>query len=118
MQYFPPALETLVEQFAKLPGVGVKSAQRLAFYVLDMPKEKAQEFAQAILDAHEKIHTCKVCCNLTDDELCPVCRRRFSASQSCSRTMDLYQSGSRGRSLLSGTSQRKLALQSSTSMYR
>ena len=67
-------LVKLIEQFARLPGIGRKSAQRLAFYVLDMPEEKAREFAQAILDAHEKIHTCKVCCNLTDDELCPVCR--------------------------------------------
>ena len=49
MQYFPPALENLVEQFAKLPGVGVKSAQRLAFYVLSMPDDEANAFAQAVI---------------------------------------------------------------------
>ncbi len=72
--YHVPPLEVLVERFESLPGIGHKSAQRLAYYVLDMTQEEAQSFAQAILDAHEKIHTCKVCCNLTDDELCPVCR--------------------------------------------
>ena len=61
-------------KFESLPGIGHKSAQRLAYHVLGMTQEEAQSFAQAILDAHEKIHTCKVCCNLTDDELCPVCR--------------------------------------------
>ena len=60
MQHFPPALETLVEHFARLPGIGKKSAQRLAFYVLDMPAEKAKAFASAILEAHEKIHSCSV----------------------------------------------------------
>ena len=69
-----PPLEVLVERFESLPGIGHKSAQRLAYYVLDMSKEEAQGFAQAILQAHEEIHTCKVCCNLTDQGLCPVCR--------------------------------------------
>ena len=73
-QYHVPPLEELVEKFESLPGIGHKSAQRLAYHVLGMTQEEAQSFAQAILDAHEKIHTCKVCCNLTDDELCPVCR--------------------------------------------
>ena len=73
-QYHVPPLEVLVEKFESLPGIGHKSAQRLAYHVLGMTQEEAQSFAQAILDAHEKIHTCKVCCNLTDDELCPVCR--------------------------------------------
>ena len=67
-------LVKLIEQFARLPGIGRKSAQRLAFYVLDMPKEKAQEFAQAILDAKEKIRRCSCCQDLSDGELCPVCR--------------------------------------------
>ena len=56
MQYFPPALENLVEQFARLPGVGVKSAQRLAFHVLSLPEEDAAAFAQAILSAKSAIH--------------------------------------------------------------
>lgn len=72
--YHVPPLESLVEKFEGLPGIGHKTAQRLAYFVLGMPKEQAEGFAEAILEAHEKIHTCAVCCNLTDDELCPVCR--------------------------------------------
>ena len=68
MQYFPPALENLVEQFAKLPGVGIKSAQRLAFYVLSMPQEDANAFAQAIVSAKSVIHCCPVCQNLTEGD--------------------------------------------------
>lgn len=67
-------LSRLIEQFERLPGIGHKSAQRLAYYVLGLSKEGAAAFANAILEAHEKIHYCKVCCNLTDQELCPVCR--------------------------------------------
>ena len=74
MHYFPPALERLVEQFAKLPGVGVKSAQRLAFHVLSLPEEDATQFAQAILDAKKSIHCCPVCQNLTEgDGPCSIC---------------------------------------------
>ena len=74
MQYFPPALENLVEQFARLPGVGVKSAQRLAFHVLSLPEEDAAAFAQAILSAKSAIHCCPVCQNLTEgDGPCSIC---------------------------------------------
>ena len=74
MHYFPPALEKLVEQFAKLPGVGVKSAQRLAFHILSLPEEEAAQFAQAILDAKTSIHCCPVCQNLTEgDGPCSIC---------------------------------------------
>ena len=74
MQYFPPALENLVEHFAKLPGVGVKSAQRLAFHVLSLPEEEASAFARAITDAKAHIGCCPVCQNLTDGEgECPLC---------------------------------------------
>jgi len=74
MQYFPPALENLVEHFAKLPGIGVKSAQRLAFYVLSLPEEEADAFAQAIVQAKQRIRCCPVCQNLTDsDGPCPIC---------------------------------------------
>ena len=57
-----------------MPGIGAKTAQRLAYFVLNLPKSQAEEFANAIMDAHTKIKYCKVCCNLTDQELCPVCR--------------------------------------------
>ena len=73
MQFFPAALQNLADQFAKLPGVGSKTAQRLAFHVLSLPMEDAQEFADAILEAKQQVHTCPVCQNLTDREICPIC---------------------------------------------
>ena len=72
--YHVPPLERLVDKFESLPGVGHKSAQRIAYAVLNMDKADAESFAQAIIDAHEQIHYCSVCCNLTDGDLCPVCR--------------------------------------------
>ena len=72
-QYNVAPLENLVEQFEKMPGIGHKTAQRLAYYVLNLSKTQAEELADAVLDAHTKIHYCNKCCNLTDKELCPVC---------------------------------------------
>ncbi|WP_283124776.1 recombination mediator RecR [Angelakisella massiliensis] len=66
-------LTKLIEQFARLPGVGRKTAQRFAFYILDLPEEKARQFAEAIVDARTKMKKCAVCGNLTDQELCPIC---------------------------------------------
>ena len=75
MDSFPPALERLVEQFARLPGVGRKSAQRLAFYVLSLPEEDAAAFAGAITTAKSAIHFCPVCQNFAEGEgLCPICQ--------------------------------------------
>ena len=75
MQYFPPALEKLTEQFARLPGIGNKSAQRLAFFVLSLPDEDAQAFADAIVTAKRAISLCPVCQNLTEGEgPCAICR--------------------------------------------
>ena len=73
MQYFPAALQDLADQFARLPGIGGKTAQRLAFYVLGLPQEEVQGFADAILEAKRTVHTCPVCQNLTDREVCPIC---------------------------------------------
>lgn len=73
MKYFAPPVEKLIEQFERLPGIGYKTAQRLAFFVLDLPKDQAEEFAKAILDAKQTVHTCKVCQNLTDGEICSIC---------------------------------------------
>lgn len=73
MQYFPAPLQDLADQFARLPGIGGKTAQRLAFYVLGLPEEEAQAFADAILEAKRTVHTCSVCQNLTDREICPIC---------------------------------------------
>lgn len=73
MRYFPAALERLTEQFARLPGIGGKTAQRLAFHLLSVPQEDAEEFANAILDAKKTVHLCPCCQNLTDRDLCPIC---------------------------------------------
>ncbi len=73
MEYFPAALEALVEQFARLPGVGGKSAQRLAFYVLSLTEDEAVAFADAIVKAKKTVTFCPVCRNLTDGGLCPIC---------------------------------------------
>ena len=72
-QYNVAPLENLIDQFEKMPGIGHKTAQRLAYYVLNLSKTEAAELAQAVTDAHSKIHYCSRCCNLTDRELCPVC---------------------------------------------
>lgn len=73
MQFFPAALQNLADQFARLPGIGGKTAQRLAFHVLSLPIEDAEDFAVAILEAKKAVHTCPMCQNLTDRELCPIC---------------------------------------------
>lgn len=73
MAYHVAPLAKLIEQFERLPGIGKKTAQRLALYVLDLPQNEAEGFANAILDAKKKIHKCSVCCNLTDEELCSIC---------------------------------------------
>ena len=73
MNYFPTALQELADQFARLPRIGGKTAQRLAFHVLSLPYEEAESFAAAILAAKKEVHTCPCCQNLTDRELCPLC---------------------------------------------
>lgn len=73
MKYFAAPVEKLIEQFERLPGIGYKTAQRLAFFVLALPQEQAEEFAQAILDAKHTVCTCKVCQNLTDTPICNIC---------------------------------------------
>lgn len=73
MANIPVSLKRLIEHFAALPGVGRKSAQRLAFFVLDMPQEQAEDFAATILETKKTIHNCKICQNLTDKEVCDIC---------------------------------------------
>lgn len=72
-EYNIVSLNRLIEQFERLPGIGHKSATRLAYYILKQPESETQKFADALLDAHKKIHLCKICCNLTDQEVCSVC---------------------------------------------
>jgi recombination protein RecR len=74
MSFFPSALEVLVEKFASLPGIGQKSAQRLAFHVLALPDADAEAFAQAILSAKHNVRCCSICQNLTDSEVCAICQ--------------------------------------------
>lgn len=73
-EYVVAPLENLVDKFEMLPGIGRKTAQRLAYFVLNLPEEKAKSFADAILEAHSKIKYCKICKNITDDEICSVCK--------------------------------------------
>ena len=73
MPFFPVSFEELIDRFAALPGIGRKSAQRLAFHVLALPEGEAEAFAETILRARKTVHTCPVCQNLTDGELCSVC---------------------------------------------
>lgn len=74
MAYNLTSLEKLVEQFEKLPGIGSKSAQRLAYYVLNYDDAQVEEFSNAIIDAHKKIRYCEICCNFSEDDICPVCK--------------------------------------------
>ena len=70
---FPPSFQTLIDGFAALPGIGRKSAQRLAFHVLSLPDGEAEALSAAILEARKNVHACPVCQNLTDSDLCPIC---------------------------------------------
>ncbi len=74
MAYNLAPLQNLIDQFERMQGVGHKSAQRMAFYVLGLSDEDAKAFACAITDAHTKIKQCKICCNLADDDLCSICK--------------------------------------------
>ena len=74
MAYNLAPLQNLIDQFERMQGIGHKTAQRMAFYVLGLSDSQAQEFAKAITDAHTEIKHCKVCCDLADDELCPICK--------------------------------------------
>ena len=73
MEYFVPPLEILIEQFAKLPGIGKKTATRLAFHVLNSSNEDAKAFAASITNAKEQVKLCKICQNITDTETCALC---------------------------------------------
>lgn len=74
MAYNLAPLQNLIDQFERMHGIGHKTAQRMAFYVLGLSDSEANAFAKAITDAHTKIKQCKICCDLADDELCPICK--------------------------------------------
>lgn len=73
MNYYGNYITRLIEELASLPGIGSKSAQRLAFHIINMPEEKTQALAEAIVKAKKNIRYCSLCCNLSDNEICPVC---------------------------------------------
>ena len=73
MEYYSTHINKLIEQLSHLPGIGPKSAQRLAFHIMNMPKDQVEQLASSITGAREKIRYCKKCCTLTDQELCPIC---------------------------------------------
>ncbi len=74
MEYYSSQISRLIEKLSSLPGIGSKSAQRLAFHILNMPMEHVEELSEAILEARRKTRYCKQCFTLTDDEVCPICR--------------------------------------------
>lgn len=74
MNYYGNYVTKLIEEFSRLPGIGGKTAQRLAFYILNMPKENAEQLAKSIIEAKENVKYCSICCNLTDEDPCSVCR--------------------------------------------
>lgn len=74
MAYNLAPLQNLIDKFERMQGIGHKTAQRMAFYVLGLSDAEAESFAKAITDSHTKIKQCKICCDLADDELCPICK--------------------------------------------
>lgn len=74
MGYYNDQIAALIEAFRSLPGIGEKSAQRLAYHVLKMPEDQVQNLSDTIINAKKKIRYCSCCCTLTDDELCPICK--------------------------------------------
>lgn len=74
MDYYSSHISRLVESLAALPGIGVKSAQRMAFHILNMPEAEVEKLSNSIIEAKRKVRYCKQCFTLTDDEICPICR--------------------------------------------
>ncbi|MBR6537108.1 MAG: recombination protein RecR [Lachnospiraceae bacterium] len=75
MDYYSSQISKLIEEFASLPGIGAKSAQRLAFHVINMPADRVAQFADALVSARNNVRYCKECCTLTDQEVCPICAK-------------------------------------------
>ena len=74
MEYYSSHINKLIEQLSHLPGIGAKSAQRLAFHIMNMPKDQVEQLTASITDARQNVQYCKCCYTLTDQELCPICR--------------------------------------------
>ena len=92
MDVYGSQITALVEQLSHLPGIGAKSAQRLAFHIINMPKDQVEGLTRAMMDAKDNIHYCKECCTYTDQELCPICsnpKRDASTIMVVENTRDL-----------------------------
>ena len=92
MNYYSDAITNLIEEFSRLPGIGAKSAQKLAFHVINMPEDQVQKLADTIVNTKKKIHYCKECYTLTDQEICPICasaKRDHSVIMVVENTRDL-----------------------------
>lgn len=92
MEYYSSYISKLIEQLSRLPGIGAKSAQRLAFHIINMPKEQVEQLAGAMTGARENVRYCKECFTLTDQELCPICanaRRNHKQIMVVENTRDL-----------------------------
>ena len=74
MELYSGHINRLIEELASLPGIGGKSAQRLAFYIINLPRDRVKRLADSITDARENVHYCSVCCTLTDEDVCPICK--------------------------------------------
>ncbi len=75
MDYYSSQISKLIEEFHSLPGIGAKTAQRLAFHVINMPAERVEQFADSLVSARNNVRYCKECCTLTDQEVCPICAK-------------------------------------------
>ena len=92
MDYYSSQITKLIEELSKLPGVGAKSAQRLAFHIINMPQDQVQKLSDTIISAKTNVHYCKECCTLTDNEICPICasdKRDHSTIMVVENTRDL-----------------------------
>lgn len=92
MEYYSEEISSLIDELGRLPGIGAKSAQRIAFYILHMPKEETERLAHTITEAREKVHYCRECFTLTDSDLCPICsnpRRDHKKIMVVENTQDL-----------------------------
>ena len=100
MEYYSSHINQLIQQLSSLPGIGAKSAQRLAFHIINMPKDQVDQLTSVITQAREKVQYCKCCCTLTDQEICPICanpRRDHSTIMVVENTRDLAAYEKTGR---------------------
>ena len=92
MDYYSKQITQLIEELGKLPGIGPKSAGRLAFHIINMPQDQVKKLSDTIISAKTNVHYCKECCTLTDNEICPICasdKRDHSTIMVVENTRDL-----------------------------